>query len=83
MSGYAGNSDLGAEQANIFVENAIFASSELLVGPSYENCADCGEDIGEDRIQALKKLNMKCVYCIQCQNMFDKPRQIKMLTHLL
>lgn len=83
MSGYGGNPDLESEHALIINENGIAASQQMLVGRVLTECADCGEIIPVARINACIKNNMKCEYCIKCQDRNTMPVKIKMLTRML
>ena len=85
MTGYAGNHDLGAEQAMIMAENGVFACRETLVGTIHTHCLECGCEIDLKRIQTCLKNNMKCEYCVPCMNDIGKqPKpKIKMLTYIL
>lgn len=83
MSGYAGNSDLEAEHALILAENGVNACSEMLDGPQLDHCTDCGERINPLRVEALKRLNMKCMYCVECQGDHDGVKRVRMLDRIL
>lgn len=79
MSGYAGNADLESEHALILAENAIRASQSMVAGPIMSDCQDCGQQINPMRVNALRKIGMRCLYCIQCQVRHG----IKMLDRIL
>ena len=81
-SGYVG-ADVASENALIANENAAHAIQQLVEGPQLEDCQDCGEKINPLRVAALKKVNMRCMYCIQCQSEHDKPNQVRMLDRVL
>lgn len=83
MSGYAGNSDLESEHALILAENGVNACRSMVEGPVLEECLDCGDDIDPRRIEAMKKIGMRCMYCILCQERHDKPHGFKMLDRIL
>lgn len=83
MSGYTGNPDAEAEQALIINENGIHASRMQLEGPVYTECQNCGDDIPEARVLALKRNGMKCMYCIGCQDKCNRAPKIKMLDRIL
>lgn len=83
MSGYGGNPDLEAEHAGILVENGIEAVRGLLQGSVLLNCRDCGDPIPQARRDAAAKLQHKCEYCIDCQELYDKPARVRMLDHIL
>lgn len=84
MSGYAGDDD-GAEHALVLNENAIAAVQRDMVGEVLEECIDCGDDIDQRRVDALRLNGMKCLRCISCQAIDDrKPKvRIRMLDHIL
>lgn len=83
MSGYLGNPDAEAEHAAIVAENGVYASQQLLIGPQQDWCLDCGDAINPQRVAYLRLRSMKCVYCIKCQSLHDKPHGIKMLDRIL
>ncbi len=83
MSGYAGNGDLESEHALILSENGIMTSRLMLQGKVLTNCAHCGDNINIARIRYALKVNMKCEYCITCQQHFDKSPKIKMVQWML
>lgn len=83
MSGYIGNPDAEAEHALILAENGIKASQSLVDGPVLEDCLDCGEQINPLRVAAMKKIGMRCMYCITCQPKHDRAGGIKMLDRIL
>ncbi len=83
MSGYLGNPDAEAEHALILAENGVRASQYLLNGPTVDDCVDCGLPISPRRVAALKSLNMKCVYCIDCQPQHDNVARIRLLDRIL
>jgi RNA polymerase-binding transcription factor DksA len=83
MSGYAGNSDLEAEHALILAENAVHAARSMLNGPVLTDCIECGEQINTARVELLKRIGMKCMYCISCQENHDAPPRTKMLDRIL
>ena len=66
MSGY-GSVDSDSELASQMAENGIEAHRQVLKGRVLTKCQDCGEDINPLRVEALRKNNMKCEYCITCQ----------------
>lgn len=82
MSGYAGPDD-DALHALILAENAIRASQTMITGPVLEDCLDCGEAINPLRIAAMRKINMRCMFCIECQPKHDKVSTVKMLDRIL
>lgn len=82
MSGYAGPDD-EALHALILAENGINASRSMIDGPVLEECLDCGDEINPARVQAMKKIGMRCMYCIKCQPKYDKPAGVKMLDRIL
>lgn len=67
----------------VLAENGINAARSLIEGPILEDCLDCGEAINPARIEAMKRINMRCMYCITCQPKHDKARGIKMLDRIL
>jgi RNA polymerase-binding transcription factor DksA len=83
MSGYGGNPDLEAEHALILAENAINASRSMIDGPILDDCLDCGQPISKARVEAMRKINMRCMYCIKCQPKHDKQSTVKMLDRIL
>lgn len=83
MSGYTGNPDAEAEHALVLSENGIHASRQLLEGRVLTHCADCGERIPVARRQYAIKANMKCEYCVSCQEAHDKAPRVKMLDRIL
>lgn len=83
MSGYTGNPDAESEHALIINENGIRRSQSMVEGPVLEECQDCGEDINPLRVAAMKKIGMRCMYCITCQPAHDKAHGIKMLDRIL
>lgn len=83
MSGYTGNPDAEAEHALILAENGINASRSMISGPVLDDCLDCGEAINPHRIEAMKRIGMRCMYCIACQPNHDKARGFKMLDRIL
>lgn len=83
MSGYTGNPDAEAEHALILSENGINAARSLVDGPVLTECLDCGKQIAPARVEALRRVNMRCMYCIACQSAHDKPGGVKMLDRIL
>lgn len=83
MSGYTGNPDAESEHALILAENGINAARSLVDGPVLEECLDCGEEINPARVSAMRKIGMRCMYCITCQPKHDKAHGIKMLDRIL
>lgn len=83
MSGYTGNPDAESEHALILSENGINAARSLVEGPVLEECMDCGEDIDPRRVETMRRINMRCMYCIRCQPKHDKAHGIKMLDRIL
>lgn len=83
MSGYTGNPDAESEHALIINENGIRRSQSLVEGPVLEECLDCGDDINPLRVAAMKKIGMRCCYCISCQVHHDKPQSVRMLDRIL
>lgn len=83
MSGYGGNPDLEAEHALILSENGIRAAQSMVEGPVLEECLDCGEEINPKRVEAMRKIGMRCMYCILCQERHDKPTGFRMLDRIL
>lgn len=83
MSGYGGNPDMEAEHASILAENGIHAARQMLVGKVLAHCLDCGDPIPEARRAYADRANIKCEYCVSCQEGHDTPRRIKMLDHVL
>jgi RNA polymerase-binding transcription factor DksA len=83
VSGYTGNPDAEAEHALILSENGINASRSMVEGPVLTECLDCGDEIAPARVEAMKKINMRCMYCITCQPMHDRAGGIKMLDRIL
>jgi RNA polymerase-binding transcription factor DksA len=85
MSGYIGNPDAEAEQAQIINENGIHAARLALQGPVYLDCQDCGEEINRLRVAFMLEHKITCTRCTDCQQVVDlqpKP-QIKMLDRIL
>ncbi len=82
MSGYAGPDDESLH-AIILSENAIHASQELLKGNILTECLDCGEEIDPRRVKYAREKNMKCEFCVSCQERHDTRPQIRMLDHIL
>jgi hypothetical protein len=82
MSGYAGPDD-DALHALILSENGINASRAMVDGPVLTDCLDCGESINPARIEAMRKIAMRCMYCIDCQPKYDKRPAVKMLDRIL
>lgn len=83
MSGYIGNPDAEAEHALILSENGIRRSQSMVEGPVLTECLDCGEDIAPARVEAMRKINMRCMYCIICQPNHDRAGGIRMLDRIL
>lgn len=83
MSGYTGNPDAEAEHAMILTENGVNASQSLVEGPVLEDCLDCGQSIASARVAFMRKIGMKCMYCISCQPKHDRAGGIKMLDRIL
>jgi RNA polymerase-binding transcription factor DksA len=83
MSGYIGNPDAEAEHALILSENGINASRSMIEGPVLEDCLNCGEEINPMRVEALRKIGMRCCFCVSCQVHHDKPRSVRMLDRIL
>lgn len=83
VSGYGGNPDLEAEHALILAENGINASRSMVVGPVLDDCLDCGESINPRRIEAMKRIRMRCMYCLTCQPKYDTINKVKMLDRIL
>ncbi len=83
MSGYIGNPDAEAEHALILSENGIAAARSMIDGPVLEVCLDCGDEIAAERVAALRRMQMRCMYCIKCQSAHDRPSGIKMLDRIL
>ncbi len=83
MSGFSGNPDAEAEQALILAENGIRAAQSMIEGPVLEECLDCGDEINPLRVAAMRKINMRCMYCIHCQEKHDKAPRVKMLDRIL
>jgi RNA polymerase-binding transcription factor DksA len=69
----------------ILSENGVDAARQALVGSVLTHCLDCGDAIAPARRENAVKLQMKCVRCIVCQEVFDKkPRQTtRMLDRIL
>lgn len=83
MSGYTGNPDAESEHALILAENGVQAARQMLVGSVLTHCLDCAEEIGPARRENAVKLQMKCLYCIECQPLHDKQHRVKMLDRIL
>lgn len=85
MSGYTGNPDAEAEQANILAENGIDFVRKEMAGPVYEQCEDCGNNIDPKRVAYMLSQKIRCTRCIGCQTIFDKmpKRRIRMLDRIL
>ena len=83
MSGYTGNPDAEAEHALILAENGVGAARSMVEGPILTECLDCGEEIDSRRVKAMRKIAMRCMYCITCQPKHDKAGGIKMLDRIL
>lgn len=83
MSGYIGNPDAESEHALILAENGINAARSMVDGPVLDDCLECGEQINPLRVQAMKKIGMRCMFCIKCQPKHDKARGVKMLDRIL
>lgn len=85
MSGYIGNPDAEAEHAMILSENGIRAAQSMVEGPVLDECLDCGEEINPMRVEAMRKIGMRCIRCFSCQQADDlRPKQrIKMLDRIL
>lgn len=83
MSGYLGNPDAESEHALILAENGINTARQSLIGPVVRECVDCGLPINPQRIEALRSLNMKCLFCLNCQHRHDKQIHVKMLDRVL
>lgn len=83
MSGFSGNPDAEAEQALILAENGIRAAQSMIEGPVLEECLDCGDEINPLRVAAMRKINMRCMYCIVCQEKHDTAPRVKMLDRIL
>lgn len=79
------HSDAESEQAIIHAENGINAVRAQMEGPILTECQECGNDIPEARVLAMRKNGMKCVMCVSCQEEDDKrPKaRIKMLDRIL
>lgn len=83
MSGFSGNPDAEAEHALIIAENGINAARSMIDGPVLTECLDCGEEINPKRVEAMRKIGMRCLYCILCQPKYDKAQGVKMLDRIL
>lgn len=83
MSGYGGSPDLESEHALIMSENGIELSQSMLVGRILTECLDCGEEIDPRRVEYARKTNMKCEWCVKCQESHDKAPSVRMLTKML
>ena len=83
MSGYTGNPDAESEQALILAENGIGAARSMVEGPILTECLDCGDDIDPRRVDAMRKISMRCMYCLECQVNHDRPAMIRMLDRIL
>ena len=82
--GYLGNQDAHATQATIdHVDNLIDEARSYFSGVVLQECEDCGEEIPQQRLEALRDVG--CTRCVSCQSIFDrKPRQrVRMLDHVL
>ena len=84
MSGYAGADDESLH-AIILSENGIHAAQQALAGSVNEYCIDCADQIDPKRVQFARQHKMKCVRCVECQQLFDRmPKaKIKMLDWIL
>lgn len=84
MSGY-GSPDSDAEHALIFTENGVEAHREALRGVVLTNCRECGELIPPARRTFAIAKQMKCEYCVSCQEEVDKRplQKIRMLDRIL
>lgn len=83
MSGFSGNPDAESEHALILAENGIKAAQSLIEGPVLTECLDCGDNINPLRVQAMRKISMKCIYCLTCQPKYDRASNVKMLDRIL
>lgn len=83
MSGYLGDPDAEAAHALILAENGINAAKSMVEGPVLEECLDCGEQINPLRVAAMKKIGMRCMFCITCQPKHDRAGGVKMLDRIL
>lgn len=83
MSGYIGNPDAESEHALILAENGISAARSMIDGPVLEECMDCGGQIDPRRVEAMKRINMRCMFCIHCQPKHDRAPAVKMLDRIL
>ncbi len=83
MSGYIGNPDAESEHALILAENGVAAARAMVEGPVLTECQDCGDEINPVRVAYMKKIGMRCMYCITCQPKHDVAPRIKMLDRIL
>lgn len=60
--------DLGNEQAEYLLEQALARRTRLPVGPSALECESCGIDIPQARREAVPG----CQTCIDCQALIDQ-----------
>lgn len=67
----------------ILSENGIRAAQSMVEGPVLDECLDCGEEINPKRVEAMRKIGMRCMYCIACQPKYDRAGGIKMLDRIL
>lgn len=83
-SGYIGNAgDAAQELAQDHVDNLIHEARQYFTGIVLQDCEDCGDEIPQARVQALRHVG--CTRCISCQEAFDKlpKRQVRMLDRVL
>ena len=83
MSGYLGNPDAEAEHALVLAENGIMAARAMLQGRALTHCLNCGIPIPEARRRYALGADMKCEYCVTCQEAYDRAPRIKMLDRIL
>lgn len=55
----------------------------MIDGPILDECLDCRDDINPLRVAAMKKIGMRCMYCLTCQPKHDKAHGFKMLDRIL
>ena len=83
-SGYIGNAADEAQQiAQDHVDSLVHEARQYFSGYLLSECEDCGDEIPEARVQALRHVG--CTRCISCQEAFDKlpKRRTRMLDHVL
>ena len=81
MTGYLGNPDAGADNAQALVDNAVGVSRMMLpTGESETHCLDCDAPIPQRR----REVQRGCKYCVACQEKsHDRMPNVRVVTKML